>query len=60
MYTQSSFAETVLLGASKVEPALDDMLADPIMHMLMSSDRVLPAHIRQVLKTAKEPQRRTA
>ncbi len=59
MNTQSSFAQAVLLAASK-EPALDDLLEDPIMHMLMSSDRVLPAHIRQLLKTASETQDRAA
>lgn len=60
MNTQSSFAQAVLLAASKAEPTLDDMLEDPIMHMLMSSDRVLPAHIRQLLKTAREQQDRAA
>ncbi|MGO8915714.1 MAG: hypothetical protein ACLQJR_07395 [Stellaceae bacterium] len=57
MFTQSSFAQAVLCGASKGEPALDDLLADPIVQLLMSSDRVYPAYIRQVLQAAKEQQK---
>jgi len=53
MNTLSSFAQTVLLSASTLEPALDDMLADPIMRLLMSSDRVRPMDIQRILTAAK-------
>ena len=53
MHTLSSFAQTVLLSASNLEPTLDDMLADPITRLLMSSDRVRPMGIQRILAAAR-------
>lgn len=52
MYTQSTFAETVLLRGCHEEPSLDDMLADPIVHQLMGSDGVQAADVRRALFSA--------
>jgi hypothetical protein len=52
MYTQSTFAETVLLRGCHEEPSLDDMLSDPIVHLLMGSDGVQPADVRRALFSA--------
>ena len=52
MYTQSTFAETVLLRGCHEEPSLDDMLADPIVHLLMGSDGVQAADVRRALISA--------
>jgi len=45
MYTQSSFAQAVLLHPSRVETLLSDWLADPITRLLTSSDRLRPADL---------------
>ena len=37
------------------EPALDDMLADPVMQLLMRSDRVHAADVRRVLQQVELP-----
>jgi hypothetical protein len=52
MYAQSTFAETVLLRGCHEEPSLDDMLADPIVHLLMGSDGVQAADVRRALFSA--------
>jgi hypothetical protein len=52
MYMQSTFAETVLLRGCHEEPSLDDMLADPIVHLLMGSDGVQAADVRRALFSA--------
>ncbi|HZB93641.1 MAG TPA: hypothetical protein VE397_19485 [Stellaceae bacterium] len=54
MYTQSTFAEAVLLKGCNQEPALDDMLADPIIRLLMGSDRVAAADVRRTLAAVKQ------
>ncbi|HUC67383.1 MAG TPA: hypothetical protein VMA53_18215 [Stellaceae bacterium] len=56
MNTQSTFAEAVLLRGCNQEPSLDDMLADPIVHLLMGSDGVQPADVRRALFSAMQRQ----
>jgi hypothetical protein len=56
MNTQSTFAETVPLRGCNREPSLDDMLADPIVHLLMGSDGVQAADVRRALFSAMQRQ----
>jgi hypothetical protein len=58
MFSQSSFAEAVLLHHLNTEPGLDDMFADPILRVVMSADRVQPADVRHALEA--EQARRAA
>jgi hypothetical protein len=54
MYTQTSLAQAIFLpSCSNAEPTLDDMLADPIVDLLMSSDRVRPIELQRLLQSAK-------
>lgn len=53
MYSQSSFAEALLRGCRNEEPPLAELLADPIVHLLMSSDRVRSADLESLLASAK-------
>jgi len=41
-------------AALTVEPALEDLLADPVMLLLMERDQVLPSDLRRLLKVAKK------
>lgn len=53
MGTQSTLAEAVLRRCANDEPRLNDLLADPIVHLLMSSDRVRSADVQELLAVAK-------
>jgi hypothetical protein len=53
MYAQLPFVQSELMECFNTEPALDELLADPIAQLLMSSDRVSRATIQQVLAAAR-------
>jgi hypothetical protein len=53
MYTQASLDKALFLECANGEPGLDEMLADPIVQSLMSSDHVARADIERVLQSAK-------
>ena len=52
MHTLSSLAQAIFQPCNG-EPTLDDMLADPIVKLLMSSDRIRPKDLEQLLQSAK-------
>lgn len=49
----SQYVTTDLFPCFGSEPALDDLLADPIAQLLMSSDKVSRLQVRQLLATVK-------
>jgi hypothetical protein len=53
MRKHSSPAQTAWPRRPAVEPALDELLAEPIVQLLMSSDRVSPADIERTLDAAR-------
>ena len=53
MYCQSSLAQAVFQPCNG-EPTLDDMLADPIVKLLMSSDGVRSNDLERLLNAAKQ------
>ncbi len=55
MYALSPITDTCVARTLNREPALDDMLADPVMQLLMRSDRVHASDIRRVLQQVKRP-----
>jgi hypothetical protein len=53
MITQSSLADAVFLPCANAEPPLADLLSDPIVHMLMSSDHVRATDLQHMLTAMK-------
>jgi hypothetical protein len=53
MITQSSLADAIFLPCANAEPPLADLLADPIVHMLMSSDHVRATDLQRMLMAMK-------
>lgn len=53
MYAEPPISQSDLAQCFNTEPALEDLLADPIAELLMSSDRVSRAHLRQLLARAR-------
>lgn len=37
------------------EPRLEDLLSDPLVHLLMRADRVEPAEVRRLLGRSRQP-----
>ena len=56
MYTQTSLAKALFLECANGEPGLDEMLSDPIVKSLMSSDHVVPVDVKRLLQSAKREQ----
>lgn len=53
MYAEAPISQSELAQCFNTEPTLEDLLADPIAELLMSSDRVSRAHLRQLLATVR-------
>jgi hypothetical protein len=53
MLTQTSLAKALFLECANGEPGLDEMLADPIVKSLMSSDHVARADVERLLQSTK-------